>query len=220
MSRYVVVDLEMCRVPKCYSSEYSNVNETIQIGAVLLDDDFNITDEFETFVAPVYGVLDRKISKLTGIVDEDLQGAPLMDEALNMFADWLPDEETVFVQWSNADKHQLQKEMAQKGLSNARVEALLEQCEDCQALFKERVEAGRVYSLKDAVNAAGIDAVGREHNALYDAYNTALLYKKLRTEPDLKLHPLYESARDEKVEHLGYSIGSLLSGFDFSALPA
>ena len=37
---YLVIDLEMCRVPKLYRSKYKYANETIQIGAVLLDDEF------------------------------------------------------------------------------------------------------------------------------------------------------------------------------------
>ena len=30
---YLVIDLEMCRVPKLYRSKYKYANETIQIGA-------------------------------------------------------------------------------------------------------------------------------------------------------------------------------------------
>ena len=39
---YLVIDLEMCNVPKDYRSRsYKYANETIQIGAVLLDDAVN-----------------------------------------------------------------------------------------------------------------------------------------------------------------------------------
>ena len=35
---YLVIDLEMCKVPRDYRSKrYKYANETIQIGAVLLD---------------------------------------------------------------------------------------------------------------------------------------------------------------------------------------
>ena len=37
---YVVIDLEMCKVPKLYRRNYKHANETIQIGAVLLDSEF------------------------------------------------------------------------------------------------------------------------------------------------------------------------------------
>ena len=37
---YVVIDLEMCKVPKLYRRNYKHAKETIQIGAVLLDSEF------------------------------------------------------------------------------------------------------------------------------------------------------------------------------------
>ncbi len=38
---YLVIDLEMCKVPRDYRSKgFIYANETIQIGAVLLDEEF------------------------------------------------------------------------------------------------------------------------------------------------------------------------------------
>ena len=37
---YIVIDLEMCKVPKLYRRNYKHASETIQIGAVLLDSEF------------------------------------------------------------------------------------------------------------------------------------------------------------------------------------
>ena len=37
---YVVIDLEMCKLPKLYRRNYKHANETIQTGAVLLDSEF------------------------------------------------------------------------------------------------------------------------------------------------------------------------------------
>ena len=46
MSKYVIVDLEMCKVPKAVrSSKYHWSSETIQIGAVLVDDNLEIIDD-------------------------------------------------------------------------------------------------------------------------------------------------------------------------------
>ena len=45
MGTYVVIDLEMCRVPKkCRTEEYHWTNETIQIGAVVLNENMEITE--------------------------------------------------------------------------------------------------------------------------------------------------------------------------------
>ena len=56
MSKYVVVDFEMCDVPKGAVREHYNYGtEIIEIGAVLLDDSLNIVDNFKSYVAPQYG---------------------------------------------------------------------------------------------------------------------------------------------------------------------
>lgn len=68
MSSFVVMDMEMCNVPKeNRTSEYWWKNEMIQIGAVLMDDTYTIVDEFKTFVHPEHGAIDAFIENLTGI---------------------------------------------------------------------------------------------------------------------------------------------------------
>ena len=47
MSRYVVYDLEMCKVPKGDKrKEFGSHMELIQIGAVLLDENYEVVDVF------------------------------------------------------------------------------------------------------------------------------------------------------------------------------
>ena len=68
MSKYVVYDLEMCRVPKGEKrEEFGSRQELIQIGAVLLDEKFEVVDLFMTYVEPKFGEVDDFIEKITGI---------------------------------------------------------------------------------------------------------------------------------------------------------
>ena len=56
---YLVIDLEMCKVPRDYRSKrYKYANETIQIGAVLLDEEFKRIGTLSQFVHPEHGVID------------------------------------------------------------------------------------------------------------------------------------------------------------------
>ena len=45
MGKFVVVDIEMCQVPNSMFGMYGLGNETIQIGAVLLDDAYRLLDK-------------------------------------------------------------------------------------------------------------------------------------------------------------------------------
>ena len=57
MSKYVIVDLEMCNVPKGIKRDtYNWRNELIQIGAVVVDESLNIIDEFN--FTPLFFLID------------------------------------------------------------------------------------------------------------------------------------------------------------------
>lgn len=51
MSKYVVLDLEMCKVSKEAQKDiFKSARELIQIGAVEMDEHYRITRSFQTFV--------------------------------------------------------------------------------------------------------------------------------------------------------------------------
>jgi DNA polymerase III epsilon subunit-like protein len=69
----VVIDLEMCKVPKSRRFGYGLSMEIIQIGAVSLDENGEILDKFVSFVRPEYGFIDSAINRLTGIRQYDVK---------------------------------------------------------------------------------------------------------------------------------------------------
>ena len=54
MSKYVMIDLEMCNVSRG-TKGYGYKNEIIEIGAVLMSENMEIIDGFCTYVSPQYG---------------------------------------------------------------------------------------------------------------------------------------------------------------------
>jgi inhibitor of KinA sporulation pathway (predicted exonuclease) len=210
--KYAVVDLEMCKVPKIYKSSYNCNQETIQIGAVMLDEDYNIIDSFNTYVKPQYGQVDPFIQNLTGISQKDLIGAPSFEEALGAFLDWLTADDVRCVSWSGSDPGQLIHEYKEKGLYDDRFDIVIANWKDCQKTFSRLMGKNRAYSLEEALIAADISQEGKAHDGFDDARNTALLFAKMEQNEKLKLNPIYEAARDEEVEHLGFSMGDLLAG--------
>ena len=148
-----------------------------------------------------------------------MKNAPCFEEALRQFELWLPDGEVEMVSWSRTDLKQLQNEMQAKSIVSERFEKIFETWNDCQKTFSNKMEKKRAYSLEEALIAANIIQEGQAHDGLSDAYNTALLFAKMAKEPHLKLNPIYEEARSEKVKHLTVSMGEFFGKIDLSSLP-
>lgn len=84
--KHVVVDLEMNKIRQKSEARRICTQETIEIGAVMLDDNLQEVASFRTYVKPEYNDgIDRKISRLTGITDEMVMNAPLFNDAFRMF---------------------------------------------------------------------------------------------------------------------------------------
>lgn len=189
MSKYVIVDLEMCNVPKTVRrAAYHCRNEIIQIGAVLVDESLEIADEFVTYVKPQFGTIDAYIEELTGISRKDVSGAPCIKDALERFMSWVPDD-AVMVSWSMSDESQIRKETEAKNIVIDRLREYLESWVDCQKTFGERMDNQRSYKLSEALIIANIDYDDGEHDALVDSKNTAQLFIKMEREPVMSLNP-------------------------------
>ena len=209
MNQYVVVDLEMCKVPKPMRTEkYHWALETIQIGAVLINENLEIVDEFNTFVHPEFGSIDDYIRQLTGITTYDVKDAAKMEGALQAFVSWVP-EDAVCVSWSESDERQIRHEIESKEIHIPRLEMMLDEWQDCQKTFAEKMNTPKQYRLSEALVAADIFYDENAHDGLVDARNTAKLFIKMEKEPVLVLNEYYRRSREEEVETQMYSIGDL-----------
>ena len=201
MGRYVIVDLEMCRVNKKQKKEtgYKYGSELIQIGAVELDEEYKVSREFSTYVKPKYGEIDGFIERLTGITNKDTSKAPSAEDAIRSFVEWLP-EGAVPVSWSDSDKNQIKHETECKNIEIEGLDEYVESWLDCQRMFSEKLNSPKTYNLTEALNISGVMYTEGIHNALVDAYNTALLFAKMQTEPKLKLSAYYVTEDDTDSE--------------------
>ena len=202
--KYAVVDLEMCQVPKLYRKGYRYSLETIQIGAVLMDETYNIVDSFMTYVRPEYGMIMTSIQKLTGITKKDVADAPVMKEALQAFAEWLPEDVTL-VAWSDSDQLQTQRERECKEITFDGIEKLDGEWIDCQKIFSEIIRNPKQYNLVEAMNLSDIDYDEDIHDGLVDARNTALLFRKMQTEEVFQFNKYYKMIidADQEYEQIG-----------------
>lgn len=212
---YLVIDLEMCKVPRDYRSKrYKYANETIQIGAVLLDEEFKRIGTLSQFVHPEHGVINYFIENLTGIKNGQVKHAPRLQEALLHMLNWIGDREYKVYAWSGSDRAQILHEIKAKNIVDEKIASFMEESRwvDYQDIFMKRYEMSRKMSLEEALGRADIDPEGRFHDGLNDAVNTGLLIEKLELNPDYQLVS-YEMP-EKPSEHLSSSLGELFVGME------
>ena len=157
--------------------------EIIQVGAVRVLEDGTVADEFQVMVRPkVYRHLNRRVSKLTGIKETRLreEGIPF-PEAMERFRLWCG-EDIVFLTWGFDDIGILRENLRLYGLGEEWTGRWYNAQTDGSTSQK---------ALKTAMETFGIQATRPAHDALGDAYHTALICARL----DLKKGAMeYDSA--------------------------
>ena len=151
--------------------------EIIQIGAVRLTEDGQVADEFQVMIRPkYYRRLNRRVSKLTGIKESRLnaEGIPF-PEAMELFRAWCGDD-IVFLTWGFDDIGILRENLRLFNLP----EDWTGQWYNAQMIFNAQTDGSNSQkALKTAMEIFGIEATRPAHDALGDAYHTALICAKL-----------------------------------------
>ncbi len=151
--------------------------EIIQIGAVRIKADNQVADEFQVLVKPkYYRRLNRRVSKLTGIKEADLRdnGVP-MREAMEQFRTWCG-EDVIFLTWGFDDIPILKENLKLYGIDDSWVERWF----NAQMIFNAQTDGATAQkALKTAMEIFGIEATRPAHDALGDAYHTALICARL-----------------------------------------
>lgn len=200
--QYIVLDLEWNQPISYNSAAYKSVGgkllfELIQIGAVKVDEKMQVVDSFSQLICPQqYLKLHPRISRITHITQEDLMGAPEFNEAVAAFAAWCG-EDYALLTWGCDDVSVLDQNM-----TFFQCETKLGKVYDIQQLF------GRVLGntkerkgLKAAMEHFDIQPDEENmpfHNAVNDAYYTALVFAKLPEPHQVLEFPL----TPRKLQHL------------------
>lgn len=104
---YIIFDLEWNNAYNYKTKK--GFNEIIEIGAVKLDEKFNIIGTFKQLIKPkVSKKLSSRFKNLTHISPEEVKesGIPF-ENAISDFARWSEKEKSVFMSWSNSDLYVL-----------------------------------------------------------------------------------------------------------------
>ena len=185
MMDYIVLDMEWNQPwPGSPSSQkqlpVAIRGEIIQIGAVRVTEAGQVADEFQIMVRPkVYRHLNRRVSKLTGIKETRLreEGVPF-PEAVERFRGWCG-EDITFLTWGFDDIGILRENLRLYGLD----ESWTGRWYNAQMIFNAQTDGSTSQkALKTAMEICGIEASRPAHDALGDAYHTALICARLDLE--------------------------------------
>ena len=177
--------------------------EIIQIGAVRITEDQVVADEFQVLIRPkYYRRLNRRISKLTGIKESRLleEGVPF-PEAMKQFQDWCG-ENIIFLTWGFDDITILRENLRLFGMD----ENWVSRWYNAQMIFNAQTDGSTAQkALKTAMEMFEIPATRPAHDALGDAYHTALICARL----DL----------NKGTQEYGAALQSHVNGFHGGELP-
>lgn len=187
-TRHLIVDFEWTSIPKNKKTkeirEYAR-QEIIQIGAVLLDQEYNKIGTFCCYVKPEFSRVSKFVTSLTGITNESLTEAASLQDALMLMRDWIGDDHqtsTRTYSFSSTDMYVLEDETYLKGIAFPR---WAYRWMDIQRVFQYLIGYYRTkqLSLKVAVNALDLDYdEARAHDGLYDAELAAMILCTIKAE--------------------------------------
>ena len=150
--------------------------EVIQIGAVKLDAQCNIIGSYRITVKPkFFKTIQRHVMRLTGIDQTMLDHGTPLPEAITRFKKWCGDD-FAFLTWGPDDIPMLEDNLRAHHLDGS----WLHRVYDLQLIFNRQTEKTKTQrSLEFAMEHFGIEQTLPAHDALNDAYFTALVAQRL-----------------------------------------
>lgn len=174
-TQYIILDIEENIVTR-----NKGRSELIELAAVKIriSKDGKIVTANEIFQSYVHAntPLSKKTSKLTGILQKDIDSAPKFSLVWSDFINWIgPRENTFFVSWGPNDEKFLRRELSYALLSYPKNLTFI----DFQKYIQARNNIKKLPGLFESVNNICGQFIGSKHCAKNDAVNTARLFKNV-----------------------------------------
>ena len=159
--------------------------EVIQIGAVKLDKNMRICGSYQIIVKPKYFTkLHKHVSELTGITQAQMDLGTPLPEAAERFKRWCG-KDFAFLTWGPDDIPMLKENFNVHDIESSWLDSVY----DLQRIFNRQTEDSKKQrSLEFAMEYYEIPQNLPAHDALNDAYFTALVAQKLNVEEGIKTY--------------------------------
>lgn len=176
---YIILDLEWNQSAGGKRGEKKELPfEIIQIGAVKLDQNGQVTDTLNRVIRPVvYKRLHSAVREVVALSDEELKNGTTFPEAFRNLLQFCGDE-YIFCTWGSQDLWQLQQNMQYYRIENAFPKVM--RYYDVQKLFSIVFEDGKLRrTVEHAVDVFDFEKDLPFHSAVNDARYVARLFQKL-----------------------------------------
>lgn len=182
---YIVLDLEFNQpFPfKCGTKTVLNPEcpfEIIQIGAVKLNQNFELVDTFNFMIKPkIYPRIHPFVEKITGLTEDKLKNCSSFPEAFQSFVSFIGPEKNVLCTWGVDDIKSLFKNIL---FYNLDINLLTDQYINVQTYATKylKYESGKNIGLKNAVTELNLEISSAFHDAFNDADYTAKIFQVVR----------------------------------------
>lgn len=202
---YIIFDLEFNQ-PFNFTKNSKGPNpdcpfEIIDLGAIKLDDKLVEVGKFDSLVKPkLYTRIHPYVKRMTKILKKDLNTAKPFNEVYKEFAELL-DDKSVLCVWGTSDIKELIRNIEFHKLDASLIP---KECINVQLYASKLLNSshsGQI-GLKNAVELLDIPLETKFHNAFYDAWYTAEIFKKINND---QIKPsVYALAKEGKaLEHSG-----------------
>jgi inhibitor of KinA sporulation pathway (predicted exonuclease) len=200
---YVVLDMEWNQAMSAKADVFNKLpihlrGEIIQLGAVKLNDDFTPGEEFQIDVKPIYfRKMHFKVEKLTGFNKQRLEKGKGFIEAFNQFRAFCGEGATLLT-WGSDDRPIMEQNIIIHDLDWD----WIDQWVNLQVIYNVQTQAGKNQTaLSTAMEHFDIEQTRIAHDALGDAYNTALVCSKLDLEQGLEDYEAALALLSTRPEH-------------------
>lgn len=178
--KFLVVDFEFS-VPRSYGKPRAWFQEIIEVGAILVDENRNLSDKtYNAFVKPRFWTrLAEEGYAITGIRQEDVDQGVNLEEAIEQLKELAPERDIMLAAWGDADRKVLRSVCEKYGLDYP---FIWENYIDLAEEYKAFRSLDKRASLKRAIEENEIQQIGILHSALDDAINAAQVMVKMLDE--------------------------------------
>lgn len=175
---YVVFDLEM------NNKWGTKIHEIIEIGAVKINSEIAIVNNFQAFVKPkLHPTISKLIKRKTKIKQEWIDNASELSCVIKTFRTWIGEDNFVLCGWGTDDQLTFKRNFEINNITDFE-DDLLKNYYDIQKNFIKVYNLPHQISLKNAL--AMLDIKPKHniwHRAIFDAINTSQIFIKLADRP-------------------------------------